>query len=138
VSYGENLVIDRKDLFTEDQNHVAPQAQVADPDASDNCWHGVEFDIMVDYFSLERGHSCRLAVWNELALSEFRILDLATGEVMCRLDLERATTIPANWWGGNFFLLKGPLQSSKPEDAYQVAFASTKRIYIICRTEFFV
>ncbi len=98
--------IERTRLFCGDQDHVAVEAQQVNPELP-HPWQLVKLNDM-DYSSvsatLEPGSSNRLAVPLD-DYTIFHILNLATGETVCRVDLG-SNLHPVSWCAGNFLLIK--------------------------------
>ncbi len=94
-------------LFCGDQNQVAVEAQQVDPGLPQNPWQLVKLNEMeIDYESvtLEPGSSSRLGIPLD-NYNIFQILNLATGETVCRVSLG-SNLHPVSWLNGNFLLFK--------------------------------
>jgi hypothetical protein len=108
--------IEKTRLFSGDQNHVAVEAQQVNPELPQNPWQAVKLNDM-DYTSfhatLEPGSSNRLGiVISALDFCDiFKILNLATGETVFRVPVER-NLFPVRWLAGNFYFIM-KLQSKK-------------------------
>jgi hypothetical protein len=132
---GELLVIDLTALFTEDGSAVSGEAQQADPDEPANPWRRIKFmdqdrgdDIDYGYLGLEPGDSARLAV-KPRCPSIFKILNLATGDLICQMSIG-SKTLPAHWWGGSFHFLKD-LQRRMYPDARDQHPADKARLKVV-------
>jgi hypothetical protein len=110
--------IEKTRLFSGDQNHVAVEAQQVNPELPQNPWQAVKLND-IDYTSfvatatLEPGSSNRLGiVISALDFCDiFKILNLATGETVFRVPVER-NLFPVRWLAGNFYFIM-KLQSKK-------------------------
>ncbi len=101
------LTIEKIRLFCGDQNQVAVEAQLVNTELQQNPWQLVKLnDMNISYNSvtLEPGYSNRLGI---LLYFEriFQVLNLATGETVCCVSLEKALQ-PVSWLAGNFLLIK--------------------------------
>jgi hypothetical protein len=111
---GQELVVIKKtELFSEDQSQVAKIANVADPQQAGNLWRNVGHAKDANYLNLQPGSSNHLAVEYELfdktkphcdAFS-FMILNLETGEILCKIS-NTVSLFPTSWWGDAFLFLK--------------------------------
>jgi hypothetical protein len=110
--YGDILFIEKAKLF--DQNQIAVEAQEVDLRQPLSLWRLMivnDSKRYVSYVSLEPGISTNLAV-KVLSLSgstphpTFRILNLATGEIVCQISMDIADLHPVSWWSGNILFLK--------------------------------
>jgi hypothetical protein len=99
--------IEKIRLFCGDQNQVAVEAQHVDPGLPQNPWQLVklnDMDIYIVKATLEPGYSNRLGIRLHCN-TIFQILNLATGETVCRVSLGKAF-YPGSWLAGNFLLIK--------------------------------
>jgi hypothetical protein len=99
--------IERTRLSSGDHIQVAVEAQQVNPERPQNPWQLVKLNNMVhssDYATLEPGSSNRLAVPLDHH-TIFHILNLATGETVCRVSLG-SNLHPVSWCAGNFLLIK--------------------------------
>jgi hypothetical protein len=109
----ELVVIKKTELFSEDQSQVAKIAKVADPKQAINLWRNVGHAKDASYLNLQPGSSNHLAVEHKLfdktkprhdAFS-FTILNLETGEILCKIS-NTVNLFPASWWGDAFLFLR--------------------------------
>jgi len=114
----ELVVIKNTELFSEHQSQVAEIATVADPQQSGNLWRNVGHAKDASYLNLQPGSSNHLAV-EHLVLSKssfdktkprhdafsFMILNLETGEILCKIS-NTVSLFPTSWWGDAFLFLK--------------------------------
>jgi hypothetical protein len=105
LSSEELLVINQVNLFSDDRNSVAEQAQMARPGVAGNGWYRMEGVALGQWNigQMEPGKSVRLAV-ETTEISKFKIFNMLTGGVLCDIDL-RQGIFPACWCGGNFLFL---------------------------------
>jgi hypothetical protein len=99
--------IERTRLFCGDQNQVAVEAHQVDPGLPQNPWQLVKLnDMKISYNSvtLEPGSSNHLGIPLNY-FNIFQILNLATGETVCRISLG-SNLHPVSWCAGNFLLIK--------------------------------
>jgi hypothetical protein len=113
VNGRELVVIKKTELFSEDQSQVAKIAKVADPKQAINLWRNVGHAKDASYLNLQPGSSNHLAVEHKLfdktkprhdAFS-FTILNLETGEILCKIS-NTVNLFPASWWGDAFLFLR--------------------------------
>jgi hypothetical protein len=113
VNVRKLVVIKKTELFSEHQSQVAKIANVADPQQAGNLWRNVGHVKDANYLNLQPGSSNHLAVENELfdktksrhdAFS-FMILNLETGEILCKIS-NTVSLFPTSWWGDAFLFLK--------------------------------
>jgi hypothetical protein len=109
----ELVVIKKTELFSEDQSQVADMATMADPQRAGNLWRNVGHVKDASYLNLQPGSSNHLAVEHKLfdktkphkdAFS-FMILNLETGEILCKIA-NTVSLFPASWWGDAFLFLR--------------------------------
>jgi len=109
----ELVFIKKTELFSGDQSQVAKMATMADPQQAGNLWRNVGHAKDASYLNLQPGSSNHLAVEHKLfdktkphhdAIS-FMILNLETGEILCKIT-NTVSLFPASWWGDAFLFLK--------------------------------
>ena len=113
VNGRELVVIKKTELFSGDQSQVAKIAKVADPKQAINLWRNVGHAKNASYLNLQPGSSNHLAVEHKLfdktkphkdAFS-FMILNLETGEILCKIS-NTVSLFPTGWWGDAFLFLR--------------------------------
>jgi hypothetical protein len=105
----EIVILEKEKLF--DQNQIAEEAQRVDPELPQSPWRLMILNDLdfyrATYVSLEPGSSNHLAVKAlSPCTSRFRILNLATCEIVCQISMDIMDLHPVSWWGGNILFLK--------------------------------
>ena len=105
----EILIIEQAKLF--DQNQIAVEAQKVDPAQPLSPWRLMILNDLdyyrVSYVSLEPSISNHLAVKAlSPCTSRFRILNLATREIICQISMDIMDLHPVSWWAGNILFLR--------------------------------
>jgi hypothetical protein len=92
---------------------VAKIATVADPQQAGNLWRNVVHAKGANYLNLQPGSSNHLAMEHKLfdgtkphnEAFSFMILNLETGEILCKIA-DTLSLFPTSWWGDAFLFLK--------------------------------
>jgi hypothetical protein len=99
------LTIEKTRLFCVDQNQVAVEAQQVKPELLQNPWQLLKLhDMNFDSVTLEPGSLNRLGILHYYK-TIFQILNLATGETVCRVSLG-SNLYPVRWFAGSFLFIK--------------------------------
>jgi hypothetical protein len=124
TDYDRIWSIEKTRLFCGDQDQVAVEAQQVNRKLPQDPWQLVNLND-IDSATLEPGTSNRMAVRLEKCRI-FQILNLATGETVCRVFFG-SNLFPISWLAGNFLLIKELQLNSDNGKSFQVVIFDPSR-----------